>query len=130
MRVVTPTFGGVVAGLVLALGLAGCDGNGEDFVDGPPRFSSEPTVLPGEQLALGTTETVAVSGVYRVPAGATFITTRCIGEAAVTIEAIPGNPVTNTCDGDGTSSQTNTVAGVDEVYYEVTDGSFARVTIS
>lgn len=116
----------VVLGVVLLPSL-GCEssvtGTGEPF-------SSVPTVQPGDTLALSATEVVAVSGVYLIPPGATFLTTRCVGEVAVTIEAIPGNPMTNTCSGDGSSSQTNMVAGVSMVTYQVTGSGFAHVTVT
>ena len=116
--------------LCLALAMAGCnDSEGDRDVE-DSDFPSEPTVQPGDTLVVGQTETIAITGVYLLPAGATFLTTRCIGDIAVTIEAVPGSPVINTCSGDGTSSQTNMVAGVSMVFYDVADGGFARVTVT
>ena len=116
--------------LVLGLGLLtvlGCENSTTGAGGG---FSSVPTVQPGDTLALTRTEVVAVSGVYLIPPGATFLTTRCIGEVSVTIEAMPGNPMINTCSGDGRSSQTNVVAGVSRVIYQVTGDAFAQVTVT
>ena len=107
---------------------AGCETR--TISSGGRDLSSTPTVQPGDALPVGSTETIAVSGFYVIPPGATFLTTRCVGEVSVTIEAVAGSPVTNACSGDGSSSQTTVVAGVGVVFYDVADGAFSLVTVT
>lgn len=82
---------------------------------------------PGDTFALGIPETITISGTYGLPAGATSITTRCMGD--VTVEIPTPSPQTNTCFGDGSQSITNLVTGASEVTYTFGAGASARVTV-
>ena len=83
---------------------------------------------PGDTLPLGRTETITISGMYLLPAGADRITTRCTGGVTVEIPTAP--PQTNTCfSPDGSQSITNFVTGVSDVTYTFGAGASARVTV-
>ena len=112
----------------LAFAAASCDATTSNVNDDPA--DGTPTIDSGQTFVIGETETVAVSGVYLIPAGATLITTRCFGAASLSFDTVDGQSITNTCDGNGSSRQTNVITGVTMVIYEIAAGAFTQVTIT
>ncbi len=111
------TFAGVWACDILGLAPADCD-----------FLALNRPLRPGDTLPLGRTETISLSGTYLLPAGATWITTRCTGDITVDIPTSP--PQTNTCfSHDGSQSIGNLIGGASEVMYTFGAGALASVTV-
>ena len=120
-----------ILAMAVACTLAACSGDSSNSTTTTPSPASPtPTIEPGDTFSLGNSETLTISGVYMLPAGATLITTRCTGEVMVTFETVPGSPMTNTCQSSGSSSQTNIVSGATMVMFGLVDDAFAQVTVN
>ena len=114
-----------IAGAVLVVGC------GSDSSVGVVPDDSATPLAAGATIPLGTSVLITDSATYPLAAGAVSIRTRCTGRVDITIETIPGSPVTNTCESpDGSSSQLNSVAGVDSVIYELQPDASAVVTLN
>ncbi len=128
--VVNPTFAPEVDGAYV-VSLIVNDGTEDSLSDDRVTITASTSPPgPGDTLPLGTTVTITMDGEYQLPAGATRITTRCMGEVSVTI---PGsqNPGPNTCSSsDGSNSQTNFVTGATSVIYAFGAGASAGVTVN
>jgi len=87
-------------------------------------------VSPGSTLPLGTAVSVDAEGTYNLPAQAATITVRCFGRVTVTFTQPGGGMQNNTCQSaGGSASQTNSVAGVDNVTFGLDAGASAEVTV-
>ena len=131
MREMTKQIRLLLFALLAVSALSACGGGGSGSSSGfGTTAATLPAIVPGESLPLAVPVTITQSGAYMLPDNATSLTTRCTGLITVTIDR-PGSasPEVNTCNSPGgSSSQTNVVAGVNNVAYTVAPGGSAQVT--
>ena len=109
--------------VVLALTVAACDGGSDDNDSATPMA----TLNPGDPFIIGASETLTMSGVYLLPAGAVMIRTTCTGSVTVDIPTTP--PQSNTCVGTGNPTIGNSVTGASDVSFTFAPGAFATVIV-
>ena len=112
--------------VIIVFGLNACS---DDSVSSFEADNAEITVAPNETIPVGTMVKINTSGLYKLPEGASSITTFCNGKVDLIIEYTPGSPEINTCESDGNSNQTNIVTGLESVKYELEANAFAEVIV-
>ena len=114
--------------ILAAAGTTGCGSDSSGGVFTPP---SPPPLNAGETIPLQTTVRITASATYPLAQGGTSLRTVCRGHVDVIIENVPGSPVTNTCNAtQGSSNQTNPVAGLNSVVFQLMRGATADVTLN
>lgn len=87
-------------------------------------------IYPGNEIPFGTKVKIVESGIYRVPDGASIVTTRCFGTVTVSYTPTEGPTQSNTCQNhDGGSNQTNPIPGVDQIEFSLGQESYAEILL-